>query len=310
MFNRRDGSSGVVVSKQHIDLGSDYNLARAMLRRPQLCISCGLMVMVLFTLWQVPLTGQEKKSARAIKHLELDLDGSGVKMKFAYIEAGKFMMGSPKSEDGRFDDELQHEVEITKPFWMGVFEVTQEEYEKVTGKNPSKFKGPRLPVEMVSWEDALEFCKKLSKKKGKTFDLPTEAEWEYACRAGSTGPVHYGNSLSSRQANFDGLRPYGEEKKGKCLEKTAPVGSYSPNAFGLYDMHGNVLEWCKDWRKTDYYVESPRQDPQGPATGEEKVLRGGSWTDDGRHCRSAYRSYGAPFQFFSFTGFRIVMRVP
>jgi formylglycine-generating enzyme required for sulfatase activity len=213
--------------------------------------------------------------------MEVDV-GGGVKMKLVYVEPGKFTMGSPKEEKGQGRDELQHEVEITKGFWMGAFEVTQEEYEKVMGKNPAFFKGKRLPVEQVSWEGAMEFCKQLSKKARKTFDLPTEAEWEYACRAGSKEKFHYGNSLSSKQANIADKAPF--------LDKTTKVGPYKPNAFGLYDMHGNVEEWCKDWYEKDYSCkESPLRDPQGPKAGKARVARGGSWGVSAGYCRSANR---------------------
>ena len=178
----------------------------------------------------MPMAGQEKKPAKALKHMEADL-GGGVKMKFVFIEPGKFMMGSPKEEKERLDCEFQHDVEITKGMWMGVFEVTQLEYEKVTGKNPSFFKGERLPAEQVSWEDAMEFCKQLTRKEAKKFDLPTEAEWEYACRAGGKGVFHYGESLSSKQANFLGHIPYGGAEKGPVLLKTAPAGVLSAERF-------------------------------------------------------------------------------
>jgi formylglycine-generating enzyme required for sulfatase activity len=163
---------------------------------------------------------------------------------------------------------------------------------------------------MVNWQDAADFCTKLSKKAGKTFDLPTEAEWEYACRAGSKEACHYGKSLSSKQANFNGHHPYGGADKGPLLLKTVPVGSYEPNAFGLYDMHGNVWEWCKDWYKKDYYQESPAKDPPGAAKGDFRVMRGGSLSNFGEECRSAFRYHEFP-RFRGFLGgFRVVMRLP
>lgn len=273
-------------------------------------MSLCFMIMLFFTLALVPVAGQDKKKAKTLKHMEVDV-GGGVKMKLVYIEPGKFLMGSPKEELKRHADrELQHEVEITKGYWMGVFEVTQEEYEKVVGHNPSLFKGARLPVETVNWEDAIGFCKKLSKKAGKTFDLPTEAEWEYACRAGSKEAFHYGKSLSSKQANFNGNYPYGGAEKGPFLFKTAPVGSYAPNAFGLYDMHGDVWEWCKDWYQKDYYKDSPLRDPQGAAKGEFRVMRGGCFSNYAEECRSAFRYHEFP-RFRGFLmGFRVVMRLP
>ena len=232
---------------------------------------------------------------------------NSIGMKLALIPAGKFLMGSPKDEKDRWPDEEQHEVSITKPFYLGVCVVTQAEYEKVMGNNPSWFSAngdgkdkvqdmdtSRFPVEMVSCDDAVAFCKKLSelpeeKKAGRVYRLPTEAEWEYACRAGTKMVFHYGDSLSSRQANFDGNHPYGGADKGPDLDRTAKVGSYAANAFVLYDMHGNVWEWCQDWYDLNYYKTSPREDPPGPAQASDRVVRGGCWGAHGRICRSALR---------------------
>ncbi len=180
---------------------------------------------------------------------------------------------------------------------MGVHEVTQAQYAQVMGKNPSDFQGDNLPVETVSYKDALEFCQKLSdlpaeKAAGRKYRLPTEAEWEYCCRAGTSTPFHFGNELNGTQANCDGNNPYGTTKKGPYLEKTSPVGSYPANAWGLYDMHGNVWEWCQDW-----YGDYPKQsvtDPRGPEVGSGCVLRGGSWRDGAAFCRSAYRNWRDP----------------
>src|SRR5439155_4637596 len=178
-------------------------------------------------------------------------------MKLTLIPAGKFLMGSAADEAERDADEWQHEVTITKPFYMGVHEVTQGEYERVMGKNVAFFNAknggsPEHPVEQVLWPEAADFCKKLSelpeeKKAGRMYRLPTEAEWEYACRAGTRTVFHFGDSLSSTQANFNGRYGYGGAEAGPYLHKTAKVGSYQPNAFGLHDMHGNVAEWCWDW---------------------------------------------------------------
>ena len=235
-------------------------------------------------------------------------------MRFAFIPAGRFLMGSPESENRRSGDEgPQHEVEITHPFYLGIHQVTQEQYKKVIGKNPSHFKSTvdpggltwnevHHPVESVSWEDAVEFCRELSARPveravGRSYRLPTEAEWEYACRGGanSSNPFFFGSSLSSAQANFDGN-----------LQRTTPVGSYQPNAFGLYDMHGNVWEWCADWYDRQYYQLSPRQNPQGPQNGSARVLRGGSWNSSGFNFRSAVRFYQHSDTRSSTIGFRVV----
>jgi uncharacterized protein (TIGR02996 family) len=246
-------------------------------------------------------------------------------MTFTLIPAGKFRMGSPEQEEGRHADEgPQHEVEITRPFYLGTYPVTQEEYLRLTGANPSHFavSGPgvkavtgldtrRFPVERVSWDDAQEFCRRLSalpaeQQAGRTYRLPTEAEWEYACRAGTTTVFHVGNSLSSHLACCDGKRPYHAEA-GPDLERTVPVGSYPPNAWGLSDMHGNVFEWCADWYGSDSYWPRPPEDPQGPPDGELRVLRGGSWTDWATDLRCAYRYNNDPDIADRRLGIRVVL---
>ncbi|HLJ96439.1 MAG TPA: formylglycine-generating enzyme family protein [Gemmataceae bacterium] len=250
---------------------------------------------------------------------------NAIGMKLALIPAGRFSMGSPADEAERDTDEAQHEIVITTPFYMGVHEVTQREYERVMGKNPSFFHAknggsPDHPVDQVLWGEAVEFCTKLSalpeeKKVGRRYRLPTEAEWEYACRAATKTAFHFGNTLSSRQANFNGHFPYGmAEGGGTYLQKTAKVGSYQPNAFGLSDMHGNVAEWCSDWYDPEYYRHSPKEDPRGPAQGVVDtgfggfyhVVRGGSWLDEGRGCRAAYRFRFMPSDRYRLVGFRVV----
>ncbi|MBI4604138.1 MAG: SUMF1/EgtB/PvdO family nonheme iron enzyme [Planctomycetes bacterium] len=203
------------------------------------------------------------------------------------IEPGEYLMGSPPGEEGRGDDESQHRVKITRPFYLGVTEVTQAEWRAVTGTSPSRFQGDKLPVEQVSWEDAKELCRKLSEREGKRYRLPTEAEWEYACRAGTATPFHTGGTIGTSQANYDGSYTYGSGQKGVYREKTVAVGSFPPNAWGLHDMHGNVWEWCEDWYGA--YPQGEVTDPRGPSSGVSRVLRGGSWDSDPRNCRSANR---------------------
>jgi formylglycine-generating enzyme required for sulfatase activity len=252
---------------------------------------------------------------------------NSIGMKLTPIPSGTFLMGSPKDEANRQDNEgPQHEVEITQPFYMGVHTVTQEQYERLMGKNPSWFSSQgggkdkvkkqdarSYPVEQVSWDDAVAFCCKLSgmleeKQLGRVYRLPTEAEWEFACRGGvPSTPFHFGNSLSSTQANFNGGRPYGGAAAGPYLERTTAVGSYTANGFGLHDMHGNVWEWCQDWFDVYYYARSPRQDPEGPRAGESRVLRGGSWDDDGWNCRAARRFRYSPGYLGNDIGFRVVL---
>ncbi len=206
-------------------------------------------------------------------------------VEFVWIPKGSFIMGSPSSESGRGDNELQHKVTLTKGFWLGKYEVTQLEWESVMGTKPSSQKGPDLfPIGDVSYDDIQGYLR----KKGSKYRLPTEAEWEYACRAGTTTATHYGDSLSSSQANFDGNTPYGDGAKGIYLKDYAPVGSYKPNAWGLYDMHGNMWEWCND--KFGDYPSGHVTDPTGPTSGESRVLRGGMFLHYGEDCRSAERS--------------------
>jgi formylglycine-generating enzyme required for sulfatase activity len=203
--------------------------------------------------------------------------------------------------------------------------VTQEQYQRVMGENPSHFTSVagddtrQFPVERVTWDKAVEFCRRLSsfteeKDHKRVYRLPTEAEWEYFCRGGllsnkPSPPFYFGNSLSSDQANFDGNYPYGGATQGQNLERTTKVGSYPPNALGLYDLHGNVSEWCSDWYDVNYYERSPRQDPQGPENGTRRALRGGSWYDYGSLCRAAYRFDGEPGSLDYGNGFRVVLVV-
>ena len=232
--------------------------------------------------------------------MSLDL-GSGVKMEFVLIPAGKFLMGSPQTEKDRLRNETQHEVTISKPFYMGKYEVMQEQYEAVTGTNPSHFKGVKNPVETVSWDNAQAFCKKLSAKTGKTVQLTTEAQWEYACRAGTTTRFCSGDA----DGDLDGVGWY-ESNSGNT---THPVGGKKPNAWGLYDMHGNVLEYCADWAGA--YEAGAATDPKGPATGTYFVLRGGCLYFNPWECRSAIRYDDAPsFRSSSIVGFRLVLAGP
>ena len=219
--------------------------------------------------------------------------GQGVKLEMMLIPAGKFVMGSPKKEVGRYGDETQHEVTLTKPFYMGKYEVTQEQWESVMGNNPSDTKGTNLPVTDVSWNDCQEFIKKLNGiTKGK-YRLPTEAEWEYACRAGITTAYSFGAKITPKDANYD------DSGIGKPIE----VGSYKPNTFGLYDMHGNVWEWCEDW-KADY-PKGAVIDPNGPAKREYRVLRGGSFNGYVSGARSSSRGYYSPTIRSYIVGFRL-----
>jgi formylglycine-generating enzyme required for sulfatase activity len=279
-------------------------------------------------------------------------------MKLVKIPAGRFTMGSPANEQGRNDDEgPAHEVEITRPFYMGAHEVRVQDFaafvrgegyrteaekasvgasgynsdtrwydlfnRKYSWRNPGFTQEPTHPVVNVTWNDAVAFCRWLSAKEGKTYDLPTEAEWEYACRAGTTTRFHSGDSAASleRVCNLtdQSLKPLLDANYSTKMEFapwndgypfTAPVGSFQPNNFGLYDMQGNVGEWCKDWYAKQYYAASVKNDPQGPYSGKYRVSRGGAWNNDARLCRSAWRCPSDPGYRDCYLGFRAVLRVP
>ena len=222
---------------------------------------------------------------------KIDL-GKRVKLDMVLIPAGKFMMGSPVLEVGRKDYETQHEVTLTKPFYMGKYEVTQEQWLIVMGNNPSRVKGAILPVTDVSWNDCQDFIKKLNVRMNGFYRLPTEAEWEYACRAGTTTVYSFGDSLTKVDGNIDG-------------DSSKAVGSYKPNAFGLYDMHGNVWEWCEDWNGD--YPDGAVIDPKGLATGERRVLRGGAFYIFGvSKARSSLRLNDSSTLRSNYVGFRLV----
>ena len=235
---------------------------------------------------------------------QLDL-GGGLQLELILIQAGTFLMGSPASEAGRDSDETQHEVTLTQPFYLGKYPVTQAQWKAVMGKNPSYFKGDTLPVEQVSWEDARAFCEKVRQKTGQVVGLPTEAQWEFACRAGTSTPFHFGSVLDGTQANCDGNYPYGTTKKGPYLKKTSPVGSYPANAWGLHDMHGNVWEWCQDW--DGVYHKGEIRDPKGSGNGGRRILRGGSWCYVARYCRAGERIRFSPGNHDDYCGFRLLL---
>ena len=242
-------------------------------------------------------------------YVEETVATNSIGMELVLIPAGSFEMGSPKSEKLRDADEGPlRRITIKKEFWVGKFEVTQAEYQKVMGVNPSGFRDcGRCPVENVSWADAQKFIRKLnSMNDGFTYRLPSEAEWEYAARAGSSGPFSVGNSMSPAQANFDSRYPY-EAQKGKYHVKTLPVGSYTPNAFGLYDMHGNVWEWVEDIYVRAGYSGMPSDGSANTSNGDEnkRVRRGGGWDSWGKALRSANRGWKNPRDRNKNGGFRV-----
>ena len=248
--------------------------------------------------------------------------GNGIQLEMVMIPNGTFMMGSPKTketEEGSRDNERpQHQVTI-KAFCLGKYQVTQAQWKAVAAfpqvnrelkPDPSKFKGANRPVEKVSWEDAVEFCDRLSRHTKRQYRLPSEAEWEYACRAGTTTPFHFGQTITTDLANYNGEYSYGQGLKGVYRKETTKVGSFGvANNFGLYDMHGNVREWCQDHWHNNYegaptdgsaWLDNKEDD-------NERLLRGGSWDNDPAYCRSAYRyHYHLLDHYYYKLGFRVV----
>ena len=237
------------------------------------------------------------------KELVLDIPNSSAQIIMKLIPAGKFDMGSPESEaDREVEEGPQHEVTIKEPFYMGVYEVTQEQWEAVNGDNPSFFTAPGNPVEQVSWNDCQGFIAELNTKGIGTFRLPTEAEWEYACRAGSETRYFYGDDPV--YADIGDYAWY----QGNSGGVTHIVGQKGPNAWGLYDMHGNVMEWCKDWYGE--YDGSAQTDPQGPDTGSYRVIRSSCFAHLPQRCRSAYRTLSLATEKNKSVGLRLVRIAP
>jgi formylglycine-generating enzyme required for sulfatase activity len=257
---------------------------------------------------------------RSPGHSEMFIEdlGQDIKIEMVLIAGGTFLMGSPDTEEKRANDEgPQHEVRVAD-FFMGRFEVTQAQWRAVAAlprincslnPDPSKFKGDDFPVERVSWDDCLKFCARLSRKTGRSYGLPSEAQWEYACRAGSNTPFHFGETINSALVNYDGNHPYGSGPKGIYRAQTTPVGSMSvANRFGLQDMHGNVWEWCADvWHEN--YEDAPADGSVWNVGGNStlRVLRGGSWYSRGNGCRSALRYADRPDSRDDIIGFRVVL---
>jgi serine/threonine protein kinase/formylglycine-generating enzyme required for sulfatase activity len=247
----------------------------------------------------------QEKSTQPIGPKHGDRFNNALGMNFVFVGPGKFSMGSPKNEPGHSSNEVLHPVTLSKGYWLQTAEVTQAQWVLVMGKNPSHFKGIDLPVESVSWQDVQQFIKKLNQKDGRKINvrLPTEAEWEYAARAGTSTPFAFGKCLTTQQANFIGRSTLPGCKKSKYLKQTVAAGTLAANRWGFYDMHGNVHEWCQDWLG-DY---SPKgvTDPTGPEKGRYKIIRGGSWRQGAAACRCAARNRYAPARRSSSLGFRL-----
>ena len=264
-----------------------------------------------FEVITVNFRGEEvKREQGKAEYFTEDL-GNGVTLEMVSIPGGSFKMGSSPEEQGVTDEEPQHTVNVAA-FFMGKFEVTQEQYQQVMGKNPSRFRGNKRPVEQVSWNNAVEFCKKLSEKTGRTYRLPSEAEWEYACRAGTTTLFHFGETITTDLANYDGNDNdiYPSASRGKYRQETTEVGKFPPNNFGLHDMHGNVRELCQDTQHEDYNGAPKDSRAWIDNNNHSCTLRGGSWTDYPFSCRSASRFGDASrdSNYFYF-GFRVVCAV-
>jgi len=260
--------------------------------------------------------GQITKRSQSQAQVFTETIANGVTLEMVYIPKGSFTMGAPATESGSSDSQRpQHQVTI-KPFLMGKYPITQAQWEAVANlpkiqydfsPDRYRFQGKNRPVENVSWNDAVEFCARLSRKTGRSYRLPSEAEWEYACRAGTTTPFHFGETITPDLVNYDLNYPYGSAPKGTWGFKTTAVGSFPPNAFGLYDMHGNVWEWCQDIYH-DNYNGAPTDGSAWESGGSDcRVRRGGSWENHAVNCRSANRSYSSTDYMLRLRGFRVVV---
>jgi formylglycine-generating enzyme required for sulfatase activity len=269
------------------------------MNKSALCITLALALSTAAAFGSPPAV-QNKTPAEKTRTFDL---GGGIKIEMVLIPAGQFMMGAPESDRmAESNEKPQHRVRISKPFYLGKYKVTQDQWEAVMGENRSAFRGPKYPVNGVNCDDCQKFIKKLNDKfpsRGGKFCLPTEAQWEYACRAGSTTPWCCGNDVSklNQYAWYEGNNEFAIH----------PVGLKKPNAWGLYDMHGDLWEWCADIYDRRYYAISPSNDPTGPAYPGQRVLRGGSWNVGPNYARSSRRSWLGPTVGSFLHGFRLAM---
>ncbi|MBN1105606.1 MAG: formylglycine-generating enzyme family protein [Deltaproteobacteria bacterium] len=267
------------------------------------CVGVAVALLLIGTFTAHPVKGAEK------------VFRNSPGMEFVLIPSGIFLMGSPPNEAHREASERFHRVSLTKPFYMQTTEVTLGQWRSITGK---KGMGPagageNVPVSRVSWFDCIQFLEKLNAIGEGSYRLPTEAEWEYACRAGVSDPYPWGTGIDCGRAMFGNHSRRGgpcvsySRERGLRTDGPAPVKSYPPNAWGLFDMNGNVWEWCRDWYGE--YPSTEVQDPEGPGSGTGKIRRGGSWVSPGQACRSANRAFAHPGSRFTSTGFRVVREV-
>jgi len=254
-----------------------------------------------FDVITVDAEGKENSRRKYAAHYFPEDLGNGVVLEMVYIPGGTFMMGSPETERDRKDKESpQHQVTLPA-FYAGKYPLTQAQYQAVMGNHQSEFRGEKLPVENVSWNQAVEFCRKLSEKTGKIYRLLSEAEWEYACRAGTITPFYFGETITTDLVNYNGYQPYGAAPEGLVRRQTIDVGSFGPNAFGLYDMHGQVSEWCSDKVHINYDGAPIDGSSWETGTSSGGVLRGGSWRSGAVNCRAAFRSF-FPRRYSGFLG--------
>ena len=260
----------------------------------------GLLLCLSFALW----TGCDKPKESEADNVNVSVGPDyeetafGMSLRMVAVQGGTFKMGATEEQGDDYDSERPvHNVSLDG-FYIGKYEVTQAQWKAVMGTNPSNWKGDDLPVEQVSWNEAVQFCEKLSQMTGKTYRLPTEAEWEYAARGGqqADGTKYAGSNTIGDVAWYT----------SNSGDKTQPVGTKKPNGLGLYDMSGNVGEWCSDWYSSNYYSSSPSVNPQGPSSGSARVRRGGSWFGSALYCRVSDRDHGTPDYRSGFLGFRVV----
>lgn len=303
------GLTGEVGTVYSIQYAPDLSQTNQWVDRTLLQVQAGSNV---WTDPSAPTTGQRFYRAVSV--------AAPADTRLVFIQPGTFTMGSPTNEALRGSTEVQHVVTISRGFWMEKFLVTQGDYLAVVGSNPSHFLGDLTrPVEQVSWIDATNYCALRTHQEraagliptNYVYRLPTESEWEYACRAGTTTAFYLGSSLHSGQANFNGASEYDASlgsipnPSGICLLTTTPVGSYAPNGWGLYDMIGNLWEWCQDWNGA--YPAGSVTDPQGAGSGSQRLFRGGYWSDPAGDCRSANRVGDIPGRWNKLIGFRVVL---
>jgi len=296
--------SDMYTPPQGIHLQTDFDaLLKAVLQRlPHVATSSGQGVVQERD--SVPDVSWADNSGHDEYGLYAELVYQGVRQIFRWINPGQFWMGSPKTEVNREDNETLHEVTLTEGLWLADTACIQDLWQAVMGENPSGFKDKLRPVENVSWFLAQNFIGKLNQyKPGLDLRLPTEAEWEYACRAGTMTPFSFGENITPEQVNYDGNHPFADGRQGLSRQETVLVKSLPANDWGLYEMHGNVWEWCADWYRA--YADGPVINPQGPTNGSQCVLRGGSWVSYARRVRSAYRYRYVPVYRSFDTGLRL-----